>query len=208
MENRIRMTVSQPATAAADWGQEDSRKVAQSAINLYWHVYFLFRPYLHYLFTPSVLQFEHNFNGQHLCFSATDSNWARRCKFHSGLFTWDGRVQLVCQMQQWDDTAQRSVHKKPQRILISHSFILISHLFTIVLCYSNATFLIFLGGSESGSVSKPLILIRMCRKLLKKGLEKNSKNKQTANASGFHRRFLQVSTSVQMASSRPPSLLP
>lgn len=72
MENRIQKTVSQPATAAADWGQEDSRKVAQPAINLCCHVYFLFRPYLHYLFTPSVLQLEHNFSGQHLFFPPTD----------------------------------------------------------------------------------------------------------------------------------------
>lgn len=135
MENRIRTTVSQPVTAAGILGQEDSRKVVQSAINLCWHVCFLFRPYLHYLFTPSVLQIEHNFN----TFFVRPQTRSEPVDANSNLdfLPETDRVPLVCRLQRLDDTAQWTVQENPQRVFTFYSFILISHSFTIVLCYSD-----------------------------------------------------------------------
>lgn len=137
MENRIRTTVFQPVTAAADWGQEDSRKVAQFAINLYWHVYFLFRPYLHYLFTPSVLQFEHNFNGQHLCFSATEVSPSMQIPFWTVYLRRKGPIGLPTAAVGWYSTAERAwkTPKNPHFSFIYSDFSLIHHSTVLLWCY-------------------------------------------------------------------------
>lgn len=131
MENRIRMTVSQPATAAADWGQEDSRKVAWSAINLCWHVYFLFRPYLHYLFTPSVQQFEYNFNGQHPFFLGhrLEVSLSMQIPFWTFYLRRKGPVGLLTAVAEWYSTAARAgkMPKDPHFSLICSDFSIIDH---------------------------------------------------------------------------------